>query len=58
VEAKVAAFYQLLTDRNRRLAARSRQIEDAFNAAGPEALVRSYVLQRMRIPTVTWANDG
>jgi len=39
VEAKVAAFDQLLTDRNRRLSARSRQIEDAFNTAGPEALV-------------------
>jgi hypothetical protein len=39
VEAKVAAFDRLLTDRNRRLAARSRQIEDAFNGGGPEALV-------------------
>jgi restriction system protein len=39
VEAKVAAFDRLLADRNRRLAARSRQIEDAFNASGPEALV-------------------
>ena len=39
MEAKVAAFDQLLTDRNRRLAARSRQIEDAFNGGGSEALV-------------------
>ena len=39
MEAKVAAFGQLLADRNRRLAARSRQIEDAFNGGGPEALV-------------------
>ena len=32
MRAKVAAFERLLLDRNRNLAGRSRQAEDAFNA--------------------------
>ena len=39
VRATIAAFERLLLDRNRNLAARSRQAEDAFNAHGPEAFV-------------------
>ena len=41
VQATVAAFERLLADRNRRLAARSRRAEDAFNAGGPEAFVEA-----------------
>ena len=39
VQATVAAFEQLLTDRSRHLAAHSRHAEAAFNAHGPEAFV-------------------
>jgi len=38
-QATIAAFDRLLADRCRSLAALSRQVEDAFNAGGPEALV-------------------
>jgi restriction system protein len=41
VRAKIAAFERLLLDRNRNLAGRGRQAEDAFNAHGPEALVEA-----------------
>lgn len=41
VHGKVADFERLLLDRNRRLAARSRRTEDAFNAGGPEAFVEA-----------------
>jgi restriction system protein len=39
VQVTLAALDRLLTDRNRSLAALSRQAEDAFNTGGPEALV-------------------
>jgi restriction system protein len=39
VRAKIAAFERLLLDRNRNLAGRSAQAEDAFTAHGPEAFV-------------------
>lgn len=39
VHAKVAAFASLVHNRNRRLAAHSRQAEEAFNARGAEAFV-------------------
>ncbi len=39
VQATVAAFERLLTDRNRHLAAHSRRAEAAFNADGPDAFV-------------------
>jgi len=38
-QATVTAFDRLLADRSRSLAALSRQVEDAFNAGGPDALV-------------------
>jgi len=38
-QATVTAFDRLLADRARSLAALSRQVEDAFNDGGPEALV-------------------
>jgi restriction system protein len=38
-QTTIAAFDRLLADRCRSLAALSRQVEDAFNAGGPEALV-------------------
>lgn len=41
VHAQVAAFERLLVDRSRHLTRRSRRAEDAFNAAGPEALVET-----------------
>lgn len=40
MRAKVAAFERLLLDRNRDVAARNRQAEDAFNTYGPEAFVQ------------------
>jgi restriction system protein len=39
VQATIAAFERLLTDRNRHLTVHSRRAEDAFNTAGPEAFV-------------------
>lgn len=41
VQAKVAAFERLLTDRSRHLAGGSHRAEDTFNADGPEALVEA-----------------
>ena len=40
-QATIAAFDRLLADRSRSLAARSRQVEEAFNAGGPDALVEA-----------------
>jgi restriction system protein len=39
VQATLAAFDRLLTDRSRNFATLSRHVEEAFNAEGPEALV-------------------
>ena len=39
VRATIVTFENLLADRNRHLAARNRQAEDAFNAGGPQAFV-------------------
>ncbi len=39
VQATVAAFERLLTDRSRHLAVHSRRAEAAFNADGPDAFV-------------------
>jgi restriction system protein len=41
VQVTIAAYDQLLGDRSRSLAARSRQVEEAFNAGGPDALVEA-----------------
>jgi restriction system protein len=41
VRATVATFENLLVDRNRHLAVRNRQAEDAFNAGGPAAFVEA-----------------
>jgi restriction system protein len=41
VRATVATFENLLDDRNRHLAARNRQAEDAFNTGGPQAFVEA-----------------